>query len=1298
MAQLLGDGVGDLSLRVKDLGPDPQRIAVGVNLLAVVRDGAGDFPHQVLIADRQHGPLEGGPLSSSPGDILAALRLVELAPSLQVVHGVQQPAGDNRLRHFERTHLVALLHLPGDRIEQPFGNHQGAVGPAWGPLLLDTALWLKVRRIRHELVDKIHGLSSYPFGGGSGVLLSPDNIRDRLPAHLSQAVAVGIIPSADEGPFRDGHGRQKQKQEIEVIGLAFLSLLSPLAGLLGGHPQQIPIFGPDKEQVREVPGALVVALLADWDTQIFGLLCMDDGPILMDTGDSQYLAVSVALDTYLDTELLELFQLSLYPQQLRGHAVAQFHGSPPHVVAEGFHPRRPGLLVEGPGHVGDREGGKPLGPVHKDGVFLFRDTPDNGDDVGGQVGGLILCGVLRQDITGGEFDLQIAAGGPVVICQPVGVAPEGPAHVPIQYPDVATHREVIGAGVNKPPGHGVLHILNRADGVLPKDKLLSAGASVAVSIGGLSKVPPGDGLNPGRSGIDDANKVVFGGLVRLLLRDAQPLHGVLQCGHGIGGQGHGCLGHELASLQRGGGRLFALPLLLLLLGFLGGGPFALLYGPLQLILSRFCLRGVIYPCHSENLLCTLLYTALRGGVGLIPQHQGGGGGAGSRGAAGANDLDLNLDELLAAHQVKVEVHQGAAGGISIQGNGAVSVQGLVHGDELIGGGGIAPALGIALGHGQLNSQAGGGPSGSAHQDPQDSRQEAVTVNSVLAGIGSDLHVLNEFTLHGSFTSCFSGSKSLDVLDVDEALLVPGGDVNVHQGTGGRQVLLEGIVLNAVLVGPGAVQGGVGLQAQLLTHKQVGPVTEGQLSEAGAVGSDLIGHPVGEAQQLAAVHLIPVDVGAGGGFHIHEVAFQHGVEGPAELVVIHVLGQDLGADIHGEVGGDGTLSRGQVGVAQGLGVYVLNLLVGEHAEGLELAALAEHSAEVQAQLHPAGQVVGKHLVGREVGRHQQLAGLGDDSLQALGGQLNVAEGGLALGNLAALTAPGSTGPGGHLGDVQVAVCHGDLLSAQLKDDGLGVQQLHDVIQVNLRDEVTAAGGVGGGQGLELAGHIRIVVLLPGIEGGHIGVVAAKHVQALDGAGELDSGGHRLLGGRSPGAPAHVDAAVLPLHGSRGSLTARGRLGAGGPGGSLAALRLVLLHAFILLGFLILHAVIGLGFLLGLHNFAHGLQDLVGAHVAQLLASVLAGLALLGHYVHGLLNQGGDVSGGSLHSGVALLALALSLGLGLFLQGLLDASLDFLGQLVGLHLHRLTASRGGGVLGLGNVLAHSGVPPVKVRFRW
>ena len=80
---------------------------------------------------------------------------------------------------------------------------------------------------------------------------------------------------------------------------------------MGGHAQEIPIFRPDKEQVREVPWALVVALLADGDTQVFGLFRMDDGSILMDAGNGQYFAVSVALDAHLDTELLELFQFPL---------------------------------------------------------------------------------------------------------------------------------------------------------------------------------------------------------------------------------------------------------------------------------------------------------------------------------------------------------------------------------------------------------------------------------------------------------------------------------------------------------------------------------------------------------------------------------------------------------------------------------------------------------------------------------------------------------------------------------------------------------------------------------------------------------------------------------------------------------------------------------------------------------------------------------------------------------------------------------------------------------------------------
>ena len=198
------------------------------------------------------------------------------------------------------------------------------------------------------------------------------------------------------------------------------------------------------------------------------------------------------------------------------------------------------------------------------------------------------------------------------------------------------------------------------------------------------------------------------------------------------------------------------------------------------------------------------------------------------------------------------------------------------------------------------------------------------------------------------------------------------------------------------------------------------------------------------------------------------------------------------------------------------------------------------------------------------------------------------------------------------------------------------------------------------------------------------MAAKYVQALNGPSELDGGRHRLLGRGGRGSTAHVDAAILPLGGGGGSLPGRGSLGAGRTVCGLAALLLVSLHALILLRFLIFHAIIGLGLLLSVQKFADSLQDLVGAHLAQLLASILPGLPLLCHHVHGLLNQSGDVAGGRLNRGVAFLA--LSFGLGLLLQGLLYASLDFLGQLVGLHLHRLAATRGGSVLGLGDILAH------------
>ena len=120
----------------------------------------------------------------------------------------------------------------------------------------------------------------------------------------------------------------------------------------------------------------------------------------------------------------------------------------------------------------------------------------------------------------------------------------------------------------------------------------------------------------------------------------------------------------------------------------------------------------------------------------------------------------------------------------------------------------------------------------------------------------------------------------------------------------------------------------------------------------------------------------------------------------------------------------------------------------------------------------------------------------------------------------------------------------------------------------------------------------------------------------------------------------------------------------------------LVVFLLLGV----ALVGLGSG-GLHDLADGLQDVIGGHVADLLASLLAGLALLGHDVHGLLDQVGDVAGVDLGSGLFLGGIAVCLGLGLLLQGFLDTGLDLLGELVGLHLHGLAVGVG----------LHSAFPP-------
>ena len=178
--------------------------------------------------------------------------------------------------------------------------------------------------------------------------------------------------------------------------------------------------------------------------------------------------------------------------------------------------------------------------------------------------------------------------------------------------------------------------------------------------------------------------------------------------------------------------------------------------------------------------------------------------------------------------------------------------------------------------------------------------------------------------------------------------------------------------------------------------------------------------------------------------------------------------------------------------------------------------------------------------------------------------------------------------------------------------------------------------------------------------------AEDVQALDGPGELDGGRHSLLLGLLAGSAAHVDTGVLALHGGAAGL---GRLGLGLAGGKGEGLALDGLIVLLLLGV----ALVGLG-CGGLHDLAHGLQDVVGSHLADVLTSILAGLALLCHDVHGLLNQGRDVAGVDLGSGLLDALLTVGLGLGLLLKSFLDARLDLLGELVGLHLHGLAVGIG------------------------
>ena len=111
MPQLLCHRVGVPAVRVIDLRPGLERMAVGVNLLAQVAYRAGDLPAEVPVTDREDRALEGDALFLA-ADPLAALALVVMAARLDLLHGMEQAGRYHRLSHFEQdTHYSSTFHV-----------------------------------------------------------------------------------------------------------------------------------------------------------------------------------------------------------------------------------------------------------------------------------------------------------------------------------------------------------------------------------------------------------------------------------------------------------------------------------------------------------------------------------------------------------------------------------------------------------------------------------------------------------------------------------------------------------------------------------------------------------------------------------------------------------------------------------------------------------------------------------------------------------------------------------------------------------------------------------------------------------------------------------------------------------------------------------------------------------------------------------------------------------------------------------------------------------------------------------
>ena len=191
--------------------------------------------------------------------------------------------------------------------------------------------------------------------------------------------------------------------------------------------------------------------------------------------------------------------------------------------------------------------------------------------------------------------------------------------------------------------------------------------------------------------------------------------------------------------------------------------------------------------------------------------------------------------------------------------------------------------------------------------------------------------------------------------------------------------------------------------------------------------------------------------------------------------------------------------------------------------------------------------------------------------------------------------------------------------------------------------------------------------------------AKDIQTLDGAGEVHQRGHTLLLLLGGSSATHEQAGVLTL--GRGSAGLHLTTECSG----LAAFGIILRSGFVIILFigvsLIVILALGIGFIIvhalicghGIDDFSGLLNDFIGRQVADFLAGILAGLALLVGSVHSLFDNISHVlCGNTIQCGGSIATIIA--GIVLLTHGLLDGALDEVFQLIGAHLHRLDGGCG------------------------